>query len=730
MNQTLENRDCFAKSLDRILSLYGTDEGFYVLSLFSWIESYANSFKPEISLYEHFQDKLEQLFEFHEGSGPIPKDKLMLQLKRGYRVANKVRHNFEALSKEEAISLTHDFLHFCTFVNWHDKKLKDFDALCSIWNEKSTPAERHQELIHYRILLRQQMRKTEELENQLLAFQSSEEELKIIREELKHKAKELEKQKELACSRKEKNAELRQKLHAIECAQKQVDREISQFKVKELYVNYLERFTYYTRSRAEYERSLMKLTPDQLQASKRIQESGDYLLKGSAGTGKTLVLLYALEAFISQQRESFDFGEAKECVLLTYTHTLVKFNSYLASIVAKSSSSLEISTIDHFFYQRLSTIDPDFTMNYRAISDFIAPLEMEFLSQKELEAEIETAIFGRNLQELEYINSPTARAGMKKALTKKQKRQVWDIAEQARLDMLAKKAFSKNFSRVVLLDAVEKDTELLGNSKVQRLFIDEVQDISPLEMKLLKRFSVSGLVIAGDEGQAIYQSGFSFKQLGISIIGHSFLLRTNYRNTRQIFTFAELYRELTSPQADFEKSLAPSSFREGPFPELWLESSESELMKALYERVLFFMHTLQYEAESIAILTPLQSYCTTLTQFLKKMDLPVADIRDASFDFTSTQGVRISTMHSAKGIEFPVGLLYIPTLAVSSRISNDTALISCRNLVYVAFTRCIDNLQVFTLKNPDQEVVQEIIEVFKLYSAEEAKEDLGGLKGE
>jgi hypothetical protein len=61
-------------------------------------------------------------------------------------------------------------------------------------------------------------------------------------------------------------------------------------------------------------------------------------------------------------------------------------------------------------------------------------------------------------------------------------------------------------------------------------------------------------------------------------------------------------------------------------------------------------------------------------------------------------------------------MLFIPELPVSSRISREAAEASCRNLVYVAMTRCIDNLQIFSLKEPEQAVTSEFCDVYHAYS--------------
>ncbi len=68
---------------------------------------------------------------------------------------------------------------------------------------------------------------------------------------------------------------------------------------------------------------LIALDPDQRQALKKIKNNGPYLIKGSAGTGKTLVGLYHVRDLImSRAAESlFDQEEAKFGII-TYTNTL------------------------------------------------------------------------------------------------------------------------------------------------------------------------------------------------------------------------------------------------------------------------------------------------------------------------------------------------------------------------------------------------------------------------
>ncbi len=93
------------------------------------------------------------------------------------------------------------------------------------------------------------------------------------------------------------------------------------------------------------------------------------------------------------------------------------------------------------------------------------------------------------------------------------------------------------------------------------VLVDEVQDLSQLEISLLaalpadRGVSVSqkadGLYLVGDGAQAIYKKGFSLRACGIELPGaRSFTLKRNYRNTREVLKAAfEVIKEFR--YADF-----------------------------------------------------------------------------------------------------------------------------------------------------------------------------------
>ena len=67
--------------------------------------------------------------------------------------------------------------------------------------------------------------------------------------------------------------------------------------------------------------------------------------------------------------------------------------------------------------------------------------------------------------------------------------------------------------------------------------VDEAQDIGVAELRFLATLGATrpdGLFFAGDLGQRIFQTPFSWRALGVDIRGRSHTLRVNYRTSHQI----------------------------------------------------------------------------------------------------------------------------------------------------------------------------------------------------
>ena len=323
----------------------------------------------------------------------------------------------------------------------------------------------------------------------------------------------------------------------------------------------------------------------------------------------------------------------------------------------------------------------------------------------------------------EYVTHLMDRKGMRKALPKAARYSAWVASESMALEMEAIGSYTRNYAALKLVHAA---ADAMGNSagdsggsvsgsamapSVDYVFIDEAQDLPAVVLKALKLAARRCVLLAGDADQSIYQPGFSFKRTGIDTGGRTRILRSNFRNTVQIHELAERYRSIDSCH-DHEN--APEAFRDGPVPELFRAPDRKALLDLLVQRLRLFIDTLGYEAQNIGILVPANDDIPYIRERLQPLAIQLANIREPDFAFDSTGQVRICTLHSAKGLDFPVVLLFLdrPPFFGSGYDEEAVDRMSA-NLVYVALTRAMDHLNVFTLDKPDCHAVESLARAFE-----------------
>ena len=93
------------------------------------------------------------------------------------------------------------------------------------------------------------------------------------------------------------------------------------------------------------------------------------------------------------------------------------------------------------------------------------------------------------------------------------------------------------FTPAMLFAAVTAELERTGDAPFQYVVVDEAQDINVPQLRFLAALAgdrPDGLFFAGDLGQRIFQTPFSWKSLGVDVRGRSHTLRINYRTSHQI----------------------------------------------------------------------------------------------------------------------------------------------------------------------------------------------------
>jgi superfamily I DNA/RNA helicase len=226
----------------------------------------------------------------------------------------------------------------------------------------------------------------------------------------------------------------------------------------------------------------------------------------------------------------------------------------------------------------------------------------------------------------------------------------------------------------------------------------------------------NGLFFAGDLGQRIFQTPFSWKSLGVDIRGRSQTLHINYRTSHQIRMKADrlLGPEVADVDGNVDDRRGTVSVFNGPNPDIrvfdtieeeaeavavWLKDRNSEGV-APHEMGLFVRSTAQIErAKSAANLT----------------GMPYKVLDDHME--TTTGKLSICSMHLAKGLEFRAVAVMacddeiIPLQERMESVADDADLEEVydteRHLLYVACTRARDHLLV-TSVDPASEFLDDL----------------------
>ena len=296
---------------------------------------------------------------------------------------------------------------------------------------------------------------------------------------------------------------------------------------------------------------LIALDPEQRKALKRIKADGPYLLKGSAGTGKSLVGLYHIrDLVLSRAGESLFDTTRAEYGVITYTNALVDANqALLQSVTPKEAhAAIHSTTLDKISYELAGKAlgGPLNALNTEGIAKWIADIVtpklprdtaavLERLGYEYVASEIEEVIYGNGLTTLEeYL--PLDRRGRKRGLRDGERRAVWAAHEAFNNVCEERKVQTFGKWRMLALQYL-KDTP--GYPRFGALFVDEAQDLSRVARQLCLSLvrDPKNLLLAADTGQSIYAVPPSWRQTDPRLDfsrRRPIPLERSYRATREI----------------------------------------------------------------------------------------------------------------------------------------------------------------------------------------------------
>ncbi len=261
----------------------------------------------------------------------------------------------------------------------------------------------------------------------------------------------------------------------------------------------------------------------------------------------------------------------------------------------------------------------------------------------------------------------------------------------------------KYFDRLVetVITAAEKGT--IPKDQYGAVMIDEGHDFEPEWLKLVVSMvdpDTNSLLLLYDDAQSIYskkkQLDFSLSSVGVQARGRTTVLKLNYRNTNEIlsfaYKFASRYLKPDAKDEDHVPLIEPEAAgRHGPAPVVKsFKSYEEEV--GYIARVFKRMHDEQGILWSDMCVTYRNNWMgEKLNAQLASIGVPCQWLGDskAKKQFKpSSDSVKLMTMHSSKGLEFPI----VAVSGIGNMPADGEDPISAAKLLYVAMTRSTKKL--------------------------------------
>jgi len=231
----------------------------------------------------------------------------------------------------------------------------------------------------------------------------------------------------------------------------------------------------------------------------------------------------------------------------------------------------------------------------------------------------------------------------------------------------------------------------------RHIAIDEVQDFSPLEVRVLMDCldERNSLTLAGDTQQHVMQdAGFTswaefFRHLGIGGTEVD-TLEISYRSSAEITHFAlELLGELR------EDTSPPRTTRSGPAVELFHYTDHGACIASLADALLELAG--DEPMASVALLTPSREISDVYAEGLHSCEVPrLHQVTEQDFRFAP--GVEITEIEQVKGLEFD----YVILVDVSEHHFPDDP--KTRRILHVGATRAVHQLWLTSVGTPSKVV--------------------------
>lgn len=457
---------------------------------------------------------------------------------------------------------------------------------------------------------------------------------------------------------------------------------------------------------APWEKWTVFLHPDQRQMVER-DYSGPARVSGSAGTGKTIVALHR-SVYLARSKPD------ARVLLTTFSDALAnalqtKLNRLLGH-EPRLSERIDVHSLDSIGLRLYRThvgpaVIASRELQRELLKEAASAVDGHKFSLPFLVSEWDQIVDAWQLEDWDAYRD-VARLGRKTRLPEAQRAILWSIFQRVRDGLKTSGSITSAHMFTVLAAALASTNKVVFDYVV----VDEAQDLSVAHLRFLAALGgerPNALFFAGDLGQRIFQSPFSWKALGVDIRGRSRTLRVNYRTSHQIRTQADrlLGPVVTDVDGNREDRSDTVSVFNGPAPSVRSFANEPDEIRAVGAWISelsndgVLPHEFGVFVRSDAQLDRAKAAVSASSLGFK--------ILDEHVDTASGQ-VSIATMHLAKGLEFRAVAVMacddevIPLQERIETVGDDADLQEVydteRHLLYVACTRARDHLLVTSVE--------------------------------
>lgn len=443
--------------------------------------------------------------------------------------------------------------------------------------------------------------------------------------------------------------------------------------------------------------------------------NGPAMVRGGAGTGKTVVAMHRAKHLADEIRDD-PACAGQRALLTTFTTSLAhdieaNLRTLCPDHLDARPPRIEVINLDRWVSQFLKR--KDFAREVAFFGEARDRLDQiwqevfddhelpDGLSEPFVKAEWSQIVQAKGLTDKRaYLKA--SRTGRGTPLDRRKRATLWDLFDDYRARMISEGLAEPD-------DAYREATEILAseapNLPYTAVIVDEAQDMGEQAFRLIRAIvpespagDQNSIFIVGDAHQRIYGRRASMSSCGIEVRGRSRRLRLNYRTTQEIRAWAVSILEGVNVD-DLDEGTDTLrgyvSLLHGAAPELVACSSEAEELEGLVA----WIRTLpadKIQLNDIGVLCARRADVERVRETLAVSAIETVVLQSGADD-RSVTGVRITTMHRSKGLEFFA--VAIPFLSEGGfpppgalRAAVDAAdradiIVQYRSLLHVAATR-------------------------------------------